>query len=84
MKATSYLAATRAFAKFPVTQYIVQYLKFVQFTLNLISLIKIKCYTDMFIACVAYEKKYNETRKLDIIKDKYEDELKKLNYHHRI
>ena len=46
--------------------------------------VKVKCYTDMFIACVAYEKKYNETRKLDMMKDKYEYELKKLNYHQRI
>ena len=46
--------------------------------------VKVKCYTDMFVACVAYEKKYIETRKLDKIKDEYEDELKKLNYHNTI
>ena len=46
--------------------------------------VKVKCYTDMFVACVAYEKKYIETRKLDKIKDEYHDELKKRNYHQSI
>ena len=46
--------------------------------------VKVKCYTDMFIAGVAYDKKKKEIRKLDRIKDEYEEELKKLNYHNRI
>ena len=43
---------------------------------------KMKCYNDMFIACVAYDAKYDETHELFKIKNNYEKELKKLRYSH--
>jgi hypothetical protein len=46
--------------------------------------VKVKCYTDMLIACLAYENKKKEIRKLERIKDEYEDKLQKLNYHNTI
>ena len=43
--------------------------------------VKVKCYTDMFNACLAYENKRKQTNELENIKDKYHYELKKRNYH---
>jgi hypothetical protein len=41
---------------------------------------KVKCYNDMFHACVAYNAKSDESSKLYGAKYNYENELKKLNY----
>ena len=43
--------------------------------------VKVKCYTDMFNACLAYDDKRKQTNELENIKDKYHNELKKRNYH---
>ena len=44
--------------------------------------VKVKCYNDMFIACVAYDAKYDETQELFKIKYNYEKEVKRVRYSH--
>lgn len=44
--------------------------------------VKVKCYTDMFNACLAYNNKCKQMNELENIKDKYHYELKKRNHHY--